>query len=291
MGNNIVRNRLGAAALLAALLVTGACGSSSKKSSGSATTVASATTAASGATSTTASGPKLTILVTNDDGYSAPGINTLVVALLKLPNVVVKVVAPATNESGTGSKTTAGTLTATQVKTQSGYPAVAVKGYPADTVRYAFDTLHIKPDVVVAGVNFGQNVGQFIDISGTVGAARAGAARGVPAVASSQGLGSPVQYHVTAAAVVTWLTTNRSKLHADPGSKAGTVTNINGPSCAAGLSPRGTITLPPAPAGTPNALSPSQDCASTATPTNDVEGLNEGYIVVDAIPLAPGTGG
>ena len=45
------------------------------------------------------------------------------------------------------------------------------------------------------------------------------------------------------------------------------------------------------PAGTPNALSPSQDCASKATPTNDVEGLNEGYIVVDAIPLAPGTGG
>ena len=192
MGNNIVRNRLGAAALLAALLVTGACSSSSKKSSGSATTVASATTTAAGATSTTASVPKLTILVTNDDGYDAPGINTLVIALLKLPNVVVKVVAPATNESGTGSKTTAGTLTATQVKTQSGYPAVAVKGYPADTVRYAFDTLHIKPDVVVAGVNFGQNVGQFIDISGTVGAARAGAARGVPAVASSQGLGSPV---------------------------------------------------------------------------------------------------
>jgi 5'-nucleotidase len=291
MGNNIMRNRLGAAALLAALLVTGACSSSSKKSSGSATTVASAATAAAGATSTTASVPKLTILVTNDDGYNAPGINTLVVALLKLPDVVVKVVAPATNESGTGSKTTAGTLTATDTRTKGGYPAVAVKGYPADTVRYAFDTLHIKPDVVVAGVNLGQNVGPFIDISGTVGAARAGAARGVPAVASSQGLGSPVQYDVTTAAVIKWLTTNRSKLQPDTGSKAGTVTNINGPSCAAGLSPRGTITLPPATAGTTNALSTSQDCASTATPTNDVEGLNEGYIVVDTIPLAPGTGG
>jgi 5'-nucleotidase len=290
MGNKIMRNRLGAAALLTTLLVTGAC-SSSKKSSGSATTVASATTAAAAATSTTANVPKLTILVTNDDGFNAPGINTLVVALLKLPNVVVKVVAPATNESGTGSKTTPGTLTATQVKTQGGYPAVAVKGYPADTVRYAFDTLHITPDVVVAGVNFGQNVGPLIDVSGTVGAARAGAARGVPAVASSQGLGTPVQYQVTTAAVIKWLTTNRSKLHPDPGSKAGTVTNINGPSCAAGLSPRGTITLPPAPAGTASAVSPTQNCASTATPTNDVEGLNEGYIVVDTIPLAPGTGG
>ena len=285
-----MRNRLGAAALLAALLATGACSSSSKKSSGSATTVASATTAAAGATSTTVGLPKLTILVTNDDGYNAPGINTLVVALLKLPNVVVKVVAPATNESGTGGKTTAGTLTATNTKTKGGYPAVAVKGYPADTVRYAFDTLHIAPDVVVAGVNFGQNVGPLIDISGTVGAARAGAARGVPAVASSQGLGTPVQYEVTTAAVIKWLTTNRSKLHPDPGSKAGTVTNINGPSCAAGLSPRGTITLPPAPKGTPDAFH-AQDCASTATPTNDVEGLNEGYIVVDTIPLAPGTGG
>ncbi|HEY7938705.1 MAG TPA: 5'/3'-nucleotidase SurE [Acidimicrobiales bacterium] len=285
-----MRNRLGAAALLATLLVTGAC-SSSKKSSSSATTVASATTAPAATTSTTASVPKLTILVTNDDGFNAPGINTLVVALLKLPNVDVKVVAPATNESGTGSKTTAGTLIATQVKTQGGYPAVAVKGYPADTVRYAFDTLHIKPDVVVAGVNFGQNVGPLIDVSGTVGAARAGAARGVPAVASSQGLGTPVQFQVTAAAVVKWLTTNRSKLQPDTGSKAGTVTNINGPSCAAGLSPRGTITLPPAPAGTAGVVSPTQNCASTATPTNDVEGLNEGYIVVDTIPLAPGTGG
>jgi hypothetical protein len=38
-------------------------------------------------------------------------------------------------------------------------------------------------------------------------------------------------------------------------------------------------------------VSPTQNCASTATPTNDVEGLNEGYIVVDTIPLAPGTGG
>ena len=286
-----MRNRLGAAVLCTAVVVTGACSSSSKKASGRATTVAGAATTLPAGVSTTANVAPLTILVTNDDGYNAPGINTVVESLLKLPNVVVKVVAPATNESGTGSKTTPGALTAITTKTLGGYPAVAVKGYPADTVRYAFDTLHIKPDVVVSGVNMGQNVGQFINVSGTVGAARAGAARGVPAVASSQGLGNPVQFQVTADAVVKWLTDNRSKLHADPGSKAGVVTNINGPSCAAGLKPRGTITLPPAPAGTPNALSAKQDCASTATPTNDVEGLNEGYIVVDTIPLAPGTGG
>jgi 5'-nucleotidase len=58
-----------------------------------------------------ASPPKpLTILVTDDHGYNAPGINTMVQALRKLPRVIVKVVAPATNESGSGCKTTAGTL-------------------------------------------------------------------------------------------------------------------------------------------------------------------------------------
>ena len=56
----------------------------------------------------------LTILVTNDDGVSAPGINATVQALTALPHTKVTVVAPLTNQSGTGPKVTGGTVTATE---------------------------------------------------------------------------------------------------------------------------------------------------------------------------------
>ena len=79
----------------------------------------------------------LRVLVSNDDGVRAPGIDALVKALRKLPKVTVTVVAPAANQSGTGGKTTPGALTATRTTTKSGYPAIAVKGFPADSVNYA----------------------------------------------------------------------------------------------------------------------------------------------------------
>src|SRR4051812_44080010 len=65
----------------------------------------------------------ITILVTNDDGYSAPGIDTMVEALRALPMVTLTVVAPLVNRSGTGGKTTNGVLKAQKLKTASGYPA------------------------------------------------------------------------------------------------------------------------------------------------------------------------
>ncbi len=239
------------------------------------------------ASAKTASPPKpLTILVTNDDGYNAPGIDTVVQALRKLPRVTVKVVAPATNQSGTGSKTTAGTLATTKVKTLSGYPAVAVQGYPADTVRVALEQLHLHPNLVVSGINFGQNLGPVLDLSGTVGAARAAAAQGIPALAASQGFGSPVAFPVTARAVVAWITTNRSTLKVTKTPKK-TIVNINGPSCGTTGSPRGTVNVPAASTGNPVAAS---DCSSTAThPADDVTALAEGYIVVDKVPATPAT--
>src|SRR4051812_44210125 len=109
----------------------------------------------SSSTGSSASPPKTTprvplqILVTNDDGYDAPGIDVVAQALRQLPNARVTVVAPATNKSGTGSQSTPGTLTATPRKTASGIAATAVDGFPADTVRYALETLHMRPDVVV----------------------------------------------------------------------------------------------------------------------------------------------
>jgi 5'-nucleotidase len=228
----------------------------------------------------------LTIVVTNDDGYNAPGINTMVQALRALPKVMVKVVAPATNQSGTGSKTTAGTITTTKVKTLSGYPAVAVQGYPADTIGVALGQLHLHPNLVVSGINLGQNLGPVLDLSGTVGAARAAAAQGIPAVAASQGLGNPVAYPVTAKAVIKWIKSNRGKLVAAKIPRK-TIVNINGPSCGTTGSPRGTVDVPPAQTGNP--LAPS-DCSSTATnPPDDVTALADGFIVVDKVPASPGS--
>ena len=195
----------------------------------------------------------------------------------------MKVVAPATNESGSGSKTTPGRLVTTKVTTLSGYPAVAVQGYPADTIRAAVQQLKIRPGLVVSGINLGQNLGPVLDLSGTVGAARAAAALGIPAVATSQGLGTPVAYPVTAKAVLTWIRTNRSKLAVTKKPKT-TIVNINGPSCGTTGSPRGTVNVPPATTGNPLALS---NCASTDTdPPDDVTALADGYIVADQVPAS-----
>jgi len=229
----------------------------------------------------------LTILVTNDDGYNAPGINAVVQALRTLPKVKVVVVAPATNESGSGSKTTPGTLVTTKETTLSGYPAVAVQGYPADTIRAALDQLHVRPNLVVSGVNLGQNLGPVLDLSGTVGAARAAAARGIPAIASSQGLGSPVAFPVAAKAVVGWISSHRSTLKVTRSPQA-TIVNINAPSCGTTGSPRGTVDVPPATSGNPLSTS---NCSSTATdPPDDVTALDDGFIVIAWVPATAGSG-
>src|SRR4029077_5527545 len=114
----------------------------------------------------------LEILVTNDDGFDAPGIATVAEALAKIPDVHVTVVAPATNQSGTGGKTTDGVVRATSDKrrTARGRPATAVIGFPADAVNFALDDMGVEPDVVVSGINQAQNLGPISEISGTVGA-------------------------------------------------------------------------------------------------------------------------
>ena len=72
----------------------------------------------------------ITVLVTNDDGVSAPGIDALVQALRTSKNTKVVVVAPATNQTSTGGATTPGTLPTAPATTASGYAATAVQGYP-----------------------------------------------------------------------------------------------------------------------------------------------------------------
>lgn len=227
--------------------------------------------------STTTAARELTILVTNDDGYSADGINTVVEALRKLPNVTITVVAPATNQSGTGSKTTPPPLHATQQTTKGGYPATAVEGFPADTITYALaNVLPQHPDVVVSGINQGQNLGPIAAISGTVGAAKAAAAAGIPALAASQGLGDPLDYSSAAALVVDWVRARRDALAG--GKAAKVVVNLNVPTCPTGKL-RGLKQEPLSTTAT--GIAPPPDCASTATVfSDDVEAFLAGFASV-----------
>jgi 5'-nucleotidase len=233
---------------------------------------------------TTSAGPAavkpIRVLVTNDDGFAAPGIDKVVQALRKMTGVTVIVVAPKKNQSGSGSKTTKGKFPAvTNVKTASGYPAKAVAGFPADTIVWAIDKKGVlpKPDVVISGANEGQNIGrEVIDISGTVGAARAAAQRGIPALAVSAGLGvAPAKpdYATTAKQAVAWLTKNRAGLST---AKA-TVTNLNVPTCPSGKQ-KPVVVVKIAIKSGPGYV-PTDCVTASPKPTTDVGGFPHGYIV------------
>lgn len=187
-----------------------------------------------------ASAAPIHVLVTNDDGVRAAGIDAVTQALQAEPDVRVTVVAPQANRSGTGGSTTSGNLSGYAAHTRSGIPATAVRGTPADSVRYALDTVLRAdlPDVVVSGINDGANLGPIRQLSGTVGAARAAARRGLPALAASQGDGHPPRFEDGVAATLRWFRSNRDAL------RPGVVDNLNIPSCRYGVRVTETVTVP-----------------------------------------------
>ncbi len=231
------------------------------------------------------------VLVANDDGYSAAGIDAVVEGLWALPNSVIHVVAPLSNQSGGGGNITNPpyVISGSSVTTLSGRAATAVSsndpaklpsgsGWPADAVLFALRTtdMSLSPELVVSGINEGQNMGSITPLSGTVGAARRARNNGVPAIASSQGaFGPPPDYPTgtvaTLALVEEWRlgrTVNTTN----------SVLNINIPTCAVGFSVRGTVQTVVATNATNYAL---QDCSSTA-PANsvisDIDAFNKGFI-------------
>ncbi len=128
------------------------------------------------------------ILLTNDDGIHSPGLWAAAEALAELGYVTV--VAPREQYSGAGRSyplAADGSIESLtlQIKGQS-WPVFAVNGSPAQTVMHALlEILPEKPDLVVSGINYGENVGSGITVSGTIGAALEAAAFGIPALASS----------------------------------------------------------------------------------------------------------
>lgn len=121
------------------------------------------------------------VLLTNDDGIAAPGLQALENAVTQL-GWQYTIVAPATEQSQCGHRVT--THQHLRVETL-GENRHAVHGTPADCVRLALFALDLKPDLVLSGVNAGGNMGQDIVISGTVAAAREAAYHGIRSMALS----------------------------------------------------------------------------------------------------------
>ena len=270
-----MRRRIVAVACAVTLAVLAGCSGDSDDSGSRSTTTTKAEPA-----------EVLQILVTNDDGYSHEGLDTVVEALRKLPDVEITVSAPAENKSGTGSSVTQGEVTATDLETKSGYPATAVNGFPADSVTYGLTQVVTEPpDLVVSGINEGQNLGPIASISGTVGAAKAAAAAGIPAFAASQGVGEGIEYTTAAQYIVEWVTAHRDALL--EGTIADDVVNLNVPTCPAG-SVRGLKQEPLSATG--NGLVPATDCESTATDfTGDAEAFVAGFATVTELDSAGAT--
>src|SRR5262245_31833839 len=271
-----VTHQVVAASVAVLLLFTG-CSNDGKSPSAASTASA----------SSSAPVRSLRILVSNDDGVAAPGIDALVRALTAEPETEVTVVAPATNQSGAGGKTTAGTLAATQATTAGGFPATAVEGSPADSVDYALSTvLTSPPDLVMSGANAGQNLGPLVDISGTVGAARAAAQQGIPSLAVAAGFGSQFDFKSAVDAAIAWLRDHRGVLLSSHGPPT-SVSNLNVPSCAAG-SVRGQVNVPLDPTATPGAAAAPADCTSTAPAgSTDVTAFEVGFATLSDVPVRP----
>ena len=189
----------------------------------------------------------LHVLVTNDDGVDAPGLDALVRALSALRGVHLTVVAPTTNQTGASGTITTTEFDVEAATTAGGHAATAVAGSPSDCVLFGLRQLFTEPPaLVVAGVNEGPNLADFVTMSGTVAAALAAARLGVPAFAVSAGLAPRMDYAAPArfaASLVTRFRDDagvRSGMLLSGARRTGIVLNVNFPPIPA----RGVRVLP-----------------------------------------------
>jgi 5'-nucleotidase len=182
----------------------------------------------------------LRILITNDDGIEAPGIDALTRALSALPGCDVTVVAPASNQTGASGTITTSAFDVLPAATASGHRGTAVVGSPSDAVLFALrQHLPEPPTLVVAGINEGPNLADFVTMSGTVAAALSAARLGIPALAVSLGLSARMEYEAAArfaAAIVTRYREDarfRASMMLDGPRRIGVVLNVNVPTVPA----------------------------------------------------------
>ena len=138
------------------------------------------------------------ILLTNDDGILSPGLWAAAASLSKLGFVTVT--APRDQASGAGRSlpnSSDGIIQEKRVQVNGQeWSVYAVGGSPAQTILHAvYEVMKRKPDLVVSGINYGENVASGITISGTVGAAMEGASLGIPSMAVS--LEADAKFHLS----------------------------------------------------------------------------------------------
>ena len=163
------------------------------------------------------------ILISNDDGYQAPGLGHLAAAMRRLGDVTI--VAPDRDRSGASNSLTLDQpIRATQVEER----LYRIEGTPTDCVHLAITgLLDEEPDMVVSGINAGANMGDDVLYSGTVAAATEGRFLGLPAIAVSMAAMEPRHYETAARVAATLL----ERLLADP-LPADTILNVNVPDCS-----------------------------------------------------------
>jgi 5'-nucleotidase len=131
------------------------------------------------------------ILITNDDGINAPGLIALetIAAQIAGPEGEVWTVAPAFEQSGVGHCIS---YTHPTMIVELGPRRFAAEGSPADCVLAGLYDVMVgaRPDLVLSGVNRGNNAGENVVYSGTIGGAMEAALQGVPAIALSQFMGA-----------------------------------------------------------------------------------------------------
>lgn len=232
------------------------------------------------------------ILLTNDDGIHAPGLVVLEKLARQLSDDIT-ICAPAEEQSGAGHSLT---LHSPVRLRQHGEKRYSVTGTPTDSVNLALRKLFAdgKPDLVLSGVNAGENLGDDITYSGTASAAMEAALAGVPAIALSQAFrDNGASFSATEEWGMTVLTPLASMTMAKR-----TLINVNFPALAAdkvrGVRvarqgfhdyERGALVEATDPRGRPYYWFGLQDAEHTLDHGTDLEAIEDGYISVTPLQL------
>ncbi len=167
--------------------------------------------------------PSLNILISNDDGIEAPGIAALFESLLDLGDVTVAT--SFKNRSGTSHGVTSRDPIRVERSERKGMAWFGIDALPATCVRLAIEALlGERPDVVVSGINSGENIGTVTFYSATVACAREAAFLGIPAMAINLQRGRDMDYEAAAGFIKELI----PKVLAD-GLPKGTYLNVNFP--------------------------------------------------------------